>query len=277
MAILAALMAVNSLSAQEVSAEQTFAERIVTLLRDSIPEATFAQEPGDPLQINVTGHPEWDEVTYNLHRIYGFCESASADECEDQIGRFIQSASEEAPGLDAANLRIIVRDATYWSYVKQALADKGELPAYKQIGEDLFAILALDSPNSIQIAAPETIAELGLEPDVAWERALGQTLELLSEIPSAQAFEESLHAFDGEAYVGTMLADIAEWSRVSEQVGPDLMITVASDDFVVAGIVPDGEALDGFKQAVAQDCAAAPRCVSPNVYRFRDGGWVIAD
>ena len=129
----------------------------------------------------------------------------------------------------------------------------------------------------IQIAAPETIEKLGLDRELVWETALLQTKQTLADIPDAQSFEENIHAFEGAAYVGTMLADIEAWSRIAEQVGPDLMVTIATDDFVIAGLVPDGEAFEGIKQAVAEDCASAPRCISPNVYRFRDGRWVIAD
>jgi len=33
-----------------------------------------------------------------------------------------------------------------------------------------------------------------------------------------------------------------------------------------------------FHQLVgSEDCAAQQRCVSPNIYRFREGRWVIAD
>ncbi|MEL6528916.1 MAG: hypothetical protein AAGK01_00630 [Pseudomonadota bacterium] len=263
--------------AQESSPEQKFAEQVLPRLKEAAPSATYELGPNDPLQIKVTDHPKWEDATFNLHRIFGICSVSAAEECEAEIDRYVDAISETAPEFTPADLRIIVRDAEYWSFVERQLGRDGVLPAHRKIGDDLFAILALDTPNTIQVAAPKVIAELGLVPEVAWAKAHAQTKRVLAELPSAEALQESLMAFEGDAYVGTMLADLEAWKRISAQVGPDLMATAASDDFVVIGLIPDGESLEGFKEAVAEDCASAPRCLSPHVYRFRDGQWVIAD
>ena len=42
------------------------------------------------------------------------------------------------------------------------------------------------------------------------------------------------------------------------------------------GPMPDGPSLEAFRETVDEDCRAQPRCVSPNIYRFRGGRWVIA-
>ena len=34
---------------------------------------------------------------------------------------------------------------------------------------------------------------------------------------------------------------------------------------------------DKLVKAVQEDCDAAERCISPHVYRFRDGKWAVAD
>jgi hypothetical protein len=46
---------------------------------------------------------------------------------------------------------------------------------------------------------------------------------------------------------------------------------------VIAGILPDGGKLTGLKRMVSEDCEKEERCVSPNVYRYREGRWAIAD
>ncbi len=276
-AALFCVMAPVQAIAQESSPEQEFAERVLPRLKEAAPSATYELEPGDPLQINVSGHPKWEGATFNLHRVFGVCAITTAQECESEIVQYVEALSETAPEFTPANLRIIVRDAEYWGFVEQQFGGDGVLPAHRKIGDDLYAILALDTPNTIQVVAPEVIAELDLEPDVAWATAHAQTKQVLADLPSADALQESLMAFEGDAYVGTMLADLEHWKRIAEQVGPDLMVTAATDDFVIIGLIPDGESLEGFKQAAAEDCASAPRCLSPHIYRFREGRWVIAD
>ena len=67
-----------------------------------------------------------------------------------------------------------------------------------------------------------------------------------------------------------------ETTRLADEVGPDLFITVATDQIVIVGLVPDGKPLDDLAEAVRADCAAAARCISPHVFRFRGGKWIIA-
>ncbi|WP_298195094.1 hypothetical protein [Novosphingobium sp.] len=41
--------------------------------------------------------------------------------------------------------------------------------------------------------------------------------------------------------------------------------------------MPDGAKLDGFAETVRKDCAEQERCISPHIYRFRNGQWRIAE
>ena len=147
---------------------------------------------------------------------------------------------------------------------------------HRQIGEDLFAILVVDSPQSITLAGTEVLDELGLSAEEAWERGVEQT-DTVGSIPQAVDYKGRAFAFSGEEYMGSVLGDIARWSVVSDEVGPDLMIAAVSDQFVFSAVIPDGPNLDGVRQQVAEDCAAAARCISPHIYRFRGGKWVFAD
>lgn len=263
-------------SAQDDAAARAFAAKAVEKLRVAMPDASFEMNAEEPLQIDVAGAPNLQEGHINLHRVYAYCETVPEPECETEFARLVDIFVQEPPEKGPDNLRIIVRDAEYWGYVKEAIpADK--LPQHRKVGEDLFAILALDSPQSISLADPDTIEEFGLTDEDAWRRASAQTRLMLPAFPTAASFETGLHAFEGTEYIASMLFDVEAWQIIAAGTGPDLMITAASDQFVLAGIVPDGETLDRIREAVVSDCASAPRCVSPNVYRFRDGMWVIAD
>ena len=57
---------------------------------------------------------------------------------------------------------------------------------------------------------------------------------------------------------------------------PALSVTAVSYRFVLVCTLPSGPKLEDLRQTVREDCDAQPRCVSPNIYRFRDGQWVIA-
>ena len=53
--------------------------------------------------------------------------------------------------------------------------------------------------------------------------------------------------------------------------------TATSDSSVWVGVMPDGPRFEELKRVVRSECEAWTECVSPNVYRFRDGRWVIAE
>lgn len=275
-ALIAALVSFAApAAAQNDAAAREFAEQAIAQMQEAMPDANFEMEPGEPLQINVANTPHFEEGAINLHRVYGFCQEADKKACMGELRGLISLAMQEKPQSGADNLRIIVRDAAYWGYVVETLPGEA-LPQHRQIGEDLYAILAIDSPTSIAIASPSTIAEIGLEPEAAWELAAEQTRAAIPPLPDPAAMEEQLFAYEGEEYMASILFDIEAWAAIAETAGPDLMITAVSEQFVITGLIPD-ENLDGMKEAVLADCNSAPRCISPHVYRFRGGMWVIAD
>ena len=77
-------------------------------------------------------------------------------------------------------------------------------------------------------------------------------------------------------YAASLLARPDQWRALAEAVGPDLFVTAVSDQFVFVGMLPPGENLEGFRQTVRDDCASQERCISPNLYRWRDGRWIVA-
>lgn len=274
----ALLLAIASapLAAQDRPAERAFSEQALPEIVAAFPDATVAQEPGEPLQINITRKGEDEPVTINLHRVFGFCQTAPADQCDAELTAVIGVLAQapEAIETEARTLRIIVRDAQYWNYVLGSKLDG--VPLHRRIGDDLYAILAFDSPQAIAIAAPDRIAELGLSDENAWLFAERQTRKIIPGLPEAEPRIEGLTVFQGEEYTGSMMAYPDLWEVLAKANGPDLAVIANSDQFVVAAVVPDGAELEKLRGLAEEQCKLASRCISPNVYRWREGKWVIA-
>ncbi|MCL9999134.1 MAG: hypothetical protein NBV68_07105 [Erythrobacter sp.] len=275
--LLAALLAAGTPAlAQNGPEARAFAADALPKIRAAFPDAEVAQEPGEPLQINITRKSETEPATINLHRVFGFCQNVDKDACEAELTGLIGilAKSPKAPEREAANLRVIVRDGQYWNYVLGTGLDP--LPPHRRIGDDLFAILAFDSPEAIALAPADRIAELGLSPENAWLFAERQTARIIPGLPEEGAKLDGLTVFQGEEYTGSMMAYAAQWEALAAANGPDLAVIANSDQFVVAAVVPDGAELEKYRGLAEEQCKLASRCISPNVYRWREGKWVIA-
>ncbi|MBD3728320.1 MAG: hypothetical protein IE933_01310 [Sphingomonadales bacterium] len=263
-------------SCQAQPTEREFSEAMLPQMEAAMPGATLALDPDDPLTIRLSNWQGWEDAQINLHRIYGFCLNNPAKDCAAVKAEFVDHLAEKPPESSANSLRVIVRDRQYWDYIAQTFPDKGKLPPHRQIGDDLLAILAFDNPKTIALAQPERLAELGLDEEAAWALARKQMAAILPALPDGAGLREQPVAFEDFEYLASLLDNTAGWDKVARDAGPDMFLTVVSDRFVFVGVMPPGQQLERFRRTVEDDCKAQPRCVSPNIYRFRDGRWVVA-
>ena len=275
-ALVAGLACLAAPSQAQESKDEAFARDLLPQFAAAFPGADVSVADDDPLQVIVTGLEGWDDARINLHRIHAFCATATADECTAVSSEYIANVAYRPPPPAAADLRVLVRDAAYLANIRETFGASGAMPYHRPIGEDLFAILAFDSPRAILLAMPQTVTELGLTEEEAWRLGRGQTLAILPALPDGEGLRTNAALFQGAGFLPSMLAETEAWRAIAAAAGPDLFATAVADDSVFFGVMPGGPMLDGFRLTVEEDCAAQARCVSPNIYRFRDGGWVIA-
>lgn len=256
---------------------QTFTEKMMQQFQDASPSVKFSIK--EDLVLSRKGG-EWEEGEINLHRIFYFCQNNPAKDCDDLKSEFVKNLASASPStFGPSDLRVIVRDEEYMDYLRGVFS-KGDSEAgsliSEKIGDDLYAILAFDSTNAIQLATTKHIKEFSYTSDAAWQAGLKQTRAILPEFPSQKQLLNSAVAFEDQEYLASMLTFRDEWREISDAVGKDLFVTAVSDQFLFVGKMPDGAKLDDFKKTVREDCDAQPRCISPNIYRFANGSWTLA-
>jgi hypothetical protein len=255
-----------------------FRAEMIARLAKAMPGVTLTPDPDDSLAI-LTKDADGEEGVINLHRIERFCAHARARDCEAAKADYVATSGLKPAKPTAASLRLIVRDHNYRDYVDDFSKKdpaKGDFAKYREIGEDLFAFLASDDTHAISTVGDTTLKELGLSADAAWALALAQTRAVLPPLPEPSRLAKSAMAYEDKEYLASLLIDLPAWEAIAAKVGPDLFVTAVSDQVVFVGTMPDGPGLDDLRKAVAEDCAAQLRCVSPHIYRFRGGRWVIA-
>jgi hypothetical protein len=275
---MALMTAANGYAAndQAVVGERDFAAAMRERLRVAAPDLETRESASDPLVIEIKHEGEWGRARINLHRLHAFCGDAAAEDCEAVLANFVRRTTAPLPEPTSADLRVVVRNRFYVEHLLETQPEDAR-PIYRQIGDDLFALLAFDFPDGVGIAVPEQLRSLGLEDTGAWRVAGDQTRAVLPELPLDVDLAKYPVSFQEYDFLPSLLADVDAWPPLAEKAGPDLFAAAISDFSVWIGVMPDGPRFEDFKRAVRAECAEWERCISPNVYRFRDGRWVIAD
>jgi len=116
-----------------------------------------------------------------------------------------------------------------------------------------------------------------------WDIAHANTRPIMPIIPTAQELRESEGmTFDSDCLVPSLFAELDVWAEIAAELDGLLYVTPISDTFAGAGLASDGE-LDAIRAGTRADYASIARAndprhraISPDVYRFRDGGWCRA-
>lgn len=247
-------------------------------LQAAFPEGQLSLKNDEPLVVTVKHAGEWDDARINLHRIFQFCQTAEAADCEISKTEFVTKITKPQPKPTRDSLRVVVRDQDYLDYLLGVeKSGKGDLSLHEPIGEGLHVLIAFDSPDAIGMVGTRALQELGLSQAEAWQLAKRQTAQRLPAIPTADQLSKGAIAYQDEGYLASLLVDLDDWAKLSKSVGPDLFVTAVSDQFVMVGKMSRGPKLNQFKQTVIEDCAAQERCISPHIYRFHQGRWMVAE
>jgi len=271
---IALMTAANGHAAAET---REFAEQMLERLRAASPETEVRVSASDPLVIEMKQDGTWGDADINLHRLRAFCREASADECDTVLGNFAAMVTAKPPEPVAANLRVVVRQQDYLDRLRDQQDDDAQ-PVYRQIGDDLYALLAFAGPSGVLMAIPQQLSDLQLGDQAAWQLAGEQTRAMLPRLPKPIDIVRAPVMLEDGDLLSSVLADVDAWRAIAEEVGPDLAVAATTDQLVfMAALPPDYRRMRQLKRAIRDDCAAAERCISPNVYRFREGRWVIAE
>lgn len=254
--------------------QRAFLQSVLPDLRDALPGATITPSADDPLAVEVDNYQDWEDATLNLHRIYYFCLDNAGDPCTAALATYITNLTADLPDFEAANLRIIVRDVQYVGYLAENIAGEEWIDPIP-MGGNLFALLAVDSPTAIGIATLPMLADAALSPEDAWQRAESNTLAVLPPVPTFEEMDGGIHAYVEMEYLPSMLFPTSAWQALADAIGPDLWVAAIASDFVVTGVTPDAGMAE-LSALVRDSCRSVERCISQEVYRFREGRWEIA-
>lgn len=276
--LLISALGFSATQAYAQSSEERFRDEMIPRLAKSLPGGTLSPLTDDPLAITVKGgHLDGGQI--NLNRIYGYCLTASRADCESEKESLIAAVAIKPEAATAETLRLIVRDQEYVDWIREADAKegKGALTIAKPLGGGLYAVLAYRLSNGVGSITTDNLADLNLTTEQAWSLAQSQTAAILPSVPTADQLQGGVVLFQEHDLGSSLLIDLSGWSKLSAASGPNLVVAVVSDNLVFVGKMADGPDLENLRKTVAEECANQARCISPHLYRFRNGRWAIAN
>jgi hypothetical protein len=278
LAALAAALATPVPAAAQQPDEAAFTRDVAERLRAALPGRPFTV--AGPLEIRVEAEG-YESMTVNVGRIWNFCATAPADECEASRAQFVESvagAVAEAPGpVTRAQLRVAVRHADFCRELDRFARDAARSPVHRPgPAPGLCAVMMADYPTRMRTVAGEDLDALGLAADAAWPLAEGQTLAGLPAPDRLEGLDRSLVAVADMDYVPSLLLDAEGWRRAAAANG-ELIMAVPSDGFLIVGRRALVEDLAGMRRATQQGFDTAERGISPLVYRWTDAGWATVE
>lgn len=258
---------------------EAFAQAMTAMIRKELPDQTLTGDPADPLHVKIVKTATTEERHFYFDRIYRFCQQATPTDCEATKRQFVKALVTIQPPPAANHLRYAVRNAAYIDGIRAMDREHSGsgIGLVRPIGDDLYMVLVIDAKDTISIIGTKTLNDLGLSEEVAWDLAMAQTRAVIPRLPEASAVRKQWQGYEGKEYLGSLLALTDDWAELAQAVGPDLFVTVVSDQLVIIGVLPPGQRLNDLAKAVAADCQTQQRCISDHIYRFRDGKWVIAN
>jgi len=273
-----ALLAGRAAPALAQTGEAAFTLRMADRFRAAYPGRNV--QVSGPLMLKVAS--PLGDADVSVGRIYNFCASSTAEECEDSIVRFVTVVGEslvEQPPVVREQLRVAVRHTDFCEELDRMARSGPEEAAtlHRPIAPLLCVVLMADYPTSMRGVALRDLQPLDLDAAAGW--ALGER-QTLAELPRPDALEglgSSLVAVTEYDYVTSLLLDTEGWRRAAAANGGDLIVALPSDAFLIAGRLANLGDVAGFKAVTRENFETAERGITPLVYRWTDAGWVPLD
>lgn len=274
----AAVLAWAAPAAAARETEEAFTERMAVRIRAAMPDHQVRIAAPGELAVIRPGHEQPAQVF--VGRIWNYCESATAEECETSVAHFItvmrSSITETGTPATRAQLRVVVRHGDYCG----ALAEMGRGQTEEQrtlqrtFPPDLCEVVMVDYPDRMRGLNGTELTGLGLTAAEVWALAERQTLANLPEPRALQGLNAGqLVALTDFEYIPSLLVNRDGWRRAAA--GGPLIVAVPADNLMI--VVRESAITDmaGFRRLTRQAFEEAERQISDKVYRWTDAGWAV--
>jgi hypothetical protein len=193
------------------------------------------------------------------------------------VASVVDIVNETPAPLTRAQLRVAVRSTDFCDHLATLEAERpGQRPLTRPgPAAGLCTVLMADYPNRMRTVPGEDLPALELDAAAAWALAERQTLAALPAPESLEGLDRSLVVVTDMDYVPSLILAGEGWRRAAA--GGELLLAVPTDGFAVVARRANVPDLAQFRAAVRENFETGERGISPHIYRWTAGGWVVAE
>lgn len=262
----------------DASTQASFTESIARLVHEA--SAAFRVAVLGPLTIHVDAtDTDKHDLRVSLDRVWAECQG-DPRHCEDDARSFVDKmvAAIETPAAQATREQVVavLRPRAYFDAIGGPSASG--VVADPFVG-DLFAAYVVDLPQAVRSLSAADMTSLGLArgdlPSLAranLAHRLGSSVELLARAkPGSVAVVQT-----GSYFESSRLLLVDDWVALAARLTQPMFAAVPANDVLVFAVAPPAEQLAKLRGAIQGLYASSERPVSPHLYRWDAGRWIVA-
>jgi uncharacterized protein YtpQ (UPF0354 family) len=208
-----------------------------------------------------------------LQNLWIECERSPEERAEivDKYVRILVPPWHNKKGLTSENVVVLVRDTEYRNFVKE---EDRELITAHLLG-DLWVILGVDLPESIEVLTAESTATLGLDKKELTSLGVKNVERMLGEMhfsPYGECFTLGCESID---YASTALLLDYVWEQAAHLIEGDLIVAVPARDTVLFTGSANAKGLQEIKDAAHHVFTTGHHLITETLIRRVDREWKL--
>jgi uncharacterized protein YtpQ (UPF0354 family) len=217
--------------------------------------------------------PTGESHSMFLQNLWSECEKSPEEQAEivDRYVRVLGSLGSERSEVSTKNVTVLVRDIEYYNLV---VKEDRDLVTDHILG-DLWAILGVDLPESIETLSTKRFTSLGFEKKELFKLAIENVERMLGQMefsPYGECFTLGCEAID---YASTTLLLNYVWEQAEHLIDGDLIVAVPARDTVLFTGSANAKGLQEIREAAKSVVTTGHHVITETLLKRVDREWKL--
>jgi uncharacterized protein YtpQ (UPF0354 family) len=217
--------------------------------------------------------PTGESHSMFLHNLWTECERSPEERAEivDRYVRILSPLGHDSAEMSTANISVLVRDTEYRNFVEE---EERNLVTDHLLG-DLWVILAVDLPESIEILSTKQFTSLGLEKKELIRLGVENVERVLGQLEFSPYGECFTIGCENIYYASTSLLLDYVWVQAASLIEGDLIVAAPARDTVLFTGSANAKGLQEIREAANYVVTTGHHVITETLLKRVNSGWKL--